>query len=60
MRSTSGSFPPARRTPSPKEVQQPVVLDWDIAHPMMQYIRDLPLVFIATAKVVELPPAPRA
>ena len=41
--------------PSPRTSQQPVVLDWDIAHPMMQYIRDLSLIFIATAKIVELP-----
>ncbi len=42
-----GQFPPGPAYAKPKDVQQPVVLDWDIAHPMMQYIRDLTLVFIA-------------
>ena len=45
MRSTSASFRPARPTPSPRRSQQPVILDWDIAHPLMQYIRDLSLVY---------------
>jgi hypothetical protein len=51
-----GVLPPGPAYAKAKEIQQPVVLDWDIAHPMMQYIRDLSLIFIATAKVVELPP----
>ncbi len=51
-----GVFPPGPAYAKPKDVQQPVVLDWDISHPMMQYIRDLSLVFIAKGKVVELPP----
>ena len=50
-----GVFPPGPAYAKSKEVEQPVMLDVDIAHPMMQYIRDLPLVAIATAKIVELP-----
>ncbi len=51
-----GVFPPGPAYAKAKEVQLPVVLDWDIAHPMMQYVRDLSLIFIQSAKVVELPP----
>ncbi len=50
-----GQFPPAPAYAKPKDIQYPVVLDWDIAHPMMQYIRDLSLVGIAAARLVELP-----
>jgi hypothetical protein len=55
-----GVFPPGPAYAKAKDVQQPVVLDWDIAHPMMQYIRDLRLVFILAAKVVELPPGAKS
>jgi hypothetical protein len=37
-----------------------VVLDWDIGHPIMQYIRDLSLVYIAMARIVELPPGAKS
>jgi len=50
-----GVFPPGPAYAKPKEVQQPVILDWDIAHPLMQYVRDLSLVYVARASVVELP-----
>jgi hypothetical protein len=50
-----GAFPPGPAYAQVKEVQQPVILDWDIAHPMMQYVRDLSLVYVAKASVVELP-----
>ena len=50
-----GEFPPGAAYAKPKDVQQPVVLDWDIGHPMMQYIRDMKLVFILGARIVELP-----
>lgn len=50
-----GVFPPGPAYAQAKEVQQPVILDWDIAHPMMQYIRDLSLAYVAKASVVELP-----
>ncbi len=55
-----GQFPPGTAYEKTKEVQQPVVLDWDIAHPVMQYIRDLRLIYIATARVVELPPGAKS
>ena len=45
-----GQFPPGPAYAKPKEIQQPVVLDWDIGHPIMQYIRDLSLIYIATAR----------
>ena len=50
-----GEFPPGPAYAKPKEVQQPMILDWDIAHPMMQYIRDLSLIYVARANVVDLP-----
>jgi hypothetical protein len=50
-----GQFPPGPAYANAKEVAQPVILDWDIGHPIMQYIRDLSLVYIAAARVVELP-----
>ncbi|MGC8641307.1 MAG: vWA domain-containing protein [Isosphaeraceae bacterium] len=50
-----GSLPPGSAYASPKAVEQPVILDWNISHPLMQYIRDLSLVFVARANVVELP-----
>jgi len=50
-----GVFPPAAAYSKTKEVLQPVILDWDIAHPLMQYVRDLSLVYVARASVVDLP-----
>ena len=50
-----GVFPLGPAYASPKDVQQPVILDWDIAHPLMQYVRDLSLVYVAKASTVELP-----
>jgi hypothetical protein len=50
-----GVFPLGEPYTKPKEVQQPVILDWDIGHPLLQYIRDLSLVYVARANVVELP-----
>lgn len=55
-----GVFPPGPAYEKTRDVQQPVVLDWDIGHPMLQYIRDLSLVFIARAKIVELPVGARS
>jgi hypothetical protein len=55
-----GQFPPGPAYAKSKEVPQPVVLDWDIAHPIMQYIRDLSLVYIAMARIVELPPGAKS
>jgi len=50
-----GSLPPGPAYANPKAVEQPVILDWNISHPLMQYIRDLSLVFVAKANLVELP-----
>lgn len=50
-----GVFPVGPAYEKPKDVMQPVVLDWDIGHPLMQYVRDLSLIFIAKARIVELP-----
>ena len=55
-----GQFPPVAAFANPKEVQQPVILDWDITQPMMHYIRDLSLIVVAAAKIVELPPGARS
>ena len=51
-----GVMPPGKAYDTTRTVEGPVVLDWDVAHPLMQYIRDLALVRIAKASVVE-PPA---
>ena len=55
-----GQFPPGAAYAKPKNIDQPVILDWDIAHPIMQYIRDLRLVYIASARIVELPPGAKS
>lgn len=51
-----GALPPGPAYAAAKAVEQPTILDWNIAHPLMQYIRDLSLVFVAKSNVVELPP----
>jgi hypothetical protein len=55
-----GAFPPGAAYDKAKEVAQPVILDWDIGHPLMQYIRDLGLVFVAKGSIVELPPGAKS
>ncbi len=55
-----GVFPPGPAYAKAKDVAQPVILDCDIAHPIMQYVRDLPLVYIAKGQVVELPPGAKS
>jgi hypothetical protein len=55
-----GEFPPGPAYANPKDIQQPVILDWDIGHPLMQYIRDLALVYIARARLIELPPGAKS
>ncbi len=54
-----GALPPGPAYAKPKAIEQPVILDWNISHPLMQYIRDLRLVFVAKANVIEPPRAPR-
>jgi hypothetical protein len=51
-----GALPPGSAYSNAKPVEQPVILDWDIAHPLMQYVRDLSLVFVAKSNALELPP----
>ena len=56
-----GVFPPGPAYAKPKEVLQPVILDWDIAHPMMQYVRDLSLVLCRQgAASSSLPPGAKS
>jgi hypothetical protein len=50
-----GAFPPGPAYASPRRVEAPVILDWNRAHPLLQYIRDLNLVRIAQAQTVDLP-----
>ena len=57
-RPTPSISAPCRPGPAyakPKAVEQPVILDWDISHPLMQYIRDLSLVFVAKANLRRAP-----
>lgn len=51
-----GALPPGEVFADAREVEWPVVLDWDVGHPLMNYIRDLGLVRIARARTIELPP----
>ncbi|MFO0890834.1 MAG: BatA and WFA domain-containing protein [Isosphaeraceae bacterium] len=51
-----GALPPGPGLANPRTIEQPVILDWNISHPLMQYIRDLSLVFVAKSQTVELPP----
>ena len=51
-----GALPPGSAYASPRTVENPTVLDVNAAHPLMQYIRDLPVVRILKANLVE-PPA---
>jgi hypothetical protein len=50
-----GVVPPGKAYEKAKEVEGPVIADWNLAHPLMQYIRDLSTVVIAKATVVEPP-----
>jgi hypothetical protein len=51
-----GVVPPGKAYEKTKELQQPVVLDTNISHPLMQFIRDLPTIRILKAIGVEPPP----
>ncbi|APW63302.1 VWA domain-containing protein [Paludisphaera borealis] len=50
-----GVFPPGAAYDKARDVENPVILDWNISHPLMQYIRDLALVYVAKARIVEPP-----
>ena len=51
-----GALPPGEAFAGAKAVEAPVILDWDVSHPLMQYIRDLSTVVVLKAIAVE-PPA---
>ena len=50
-----GVLPPGPAYEKSKTLNNPVVLDWDVAHPMLQYVRDLSTVAILKATGVEPP-----
>ena len=49
-------MPPGKLYEKAKTLENPVILDWDVSHPLMQYVRDLSNVVIAKANGVDLPP----
>ena len=51
-----GVLPPGPAYAKSHEIADPVILDWDVAHPLMQFVRDLPTVGILKAIGVEPPP----
>ncbi len=51
-----GALPAGREFPDARPVEGPVILDWDIGHPLMQYIRDLADVRILKATGLDAPP----
>jgi hypothetical protein len=52
-----GALPPGPAYAKSKPMEPPIaILDWDTGHPLMQYVRDLPTVVIASAISVEPPP----
>jgi hypothetical protein len=50
-----GALPPGKAFENSKTLEAPVILDTNIGHPLMQYIRDLPTVAILKAIGVEPP-----
>ena len=48
-----GVLPAGPGYESARDVEHPAILDWDVAHPLMQYVRDLSLVYVAKARVVD-------
>ncbi len=50
-----GVMPPGPAYAKTRELDRPVILDWDIAHPLMQYVRDLSTVAVLKAIGVEPP-----
>jgi hypothetical protein len=50
-----GALPPGKAYEKSREVEAPVILDWDVAHPLLQFIRDLPTVAILKALTLEPP-----
>ena len=50
-----GALPPGPAYEKTRTLDRPVILDWDVSHPLMQFIRDLSTVAILKATGVELP-----
>ena len=50
-----GVLPPGKAYDSPKELMNPIILDWDVAYPLMQYVRDLNTVVLVKAVSCEIP-----
>ena len=50
-----GAFPPGAAYDKVRAVERPVILDWDVTHPLMQFVRDLATVIINKAGIVDLP-----
>ena len=51
-----GVLPPGAAYANSKTIEAPVILDWDVSHPLMQFVRDLSTVAILKALSVEPPP----
>lgn len=51
-----GALPPGKEYERSREVENPQILDTNVAHPLTQYIRDLSTILISKALVVEPPP----
>lgn len=51
-----GVLPPGPAYEKSKALAEPVIMDWDVSHPLMQYIRDLGTVAIRKAVTCEPPP----
>ena len=52
-----GAFPPGKKFTEIKSFQNPTILDWDTANPLMQYLRDLSVVRIREVRIADPLPA---
>jgi hypothetical protein len=50
-----GAVPPGKAYEKTKDLSGPTIAEWDSTHPLMQYIRDISVLKIAKATVVEPP-----
>jgi hypothetical protein len=50
-----GALPPGMEGVESRVVSNPVVLDWDVSHPLLQYVRELNTLAISEARVMEPP-----
>jgi hypothetical protein len=51
-----GVLPPGPAYARSQPIEQPLILDWDVGHPLMQFVRDLPTVAVLKALAVTPPP----